>query len=136
MREHRLYQADWLMRYYDFSLDEIVSAAPGGMFDAAIDPKLAWALANRAHFPVDVNVAPREMLLRVPGLGARAVQKILSQRRYQALRLADLARVTVSAKKALPFIVAHDWSPGGALDDARLESRFCAPPKQLELFAA
>ncbi len=136
MREHRLYQADWLMRYYDFSLDEIVSAAPGGMFDAAIDPKLAWALANRAHFPVDVNVAPREMLLRIPGIGARAVQKILSQRRYQALRLADLARVTVSVKKALPFIVAHDWSPGGALDDARLESRFRAPPKQLELFAA
>ncbi len=71
IREHRLYQADWLYRFYGFQVDEIVSAAPGGMFDPAIDPKLAWALANRALFPVDVNRAPREMLLRVPGIGQR-----------------------------------------------------------------
>ena len=136
MREHRLYQADWLLRYYEFSFDEIASAAPGGMFDAALDPKLAWALANRALFPVDVNIAPREMLLRVPGLGVRAVQKMLRQRRYQALRLADLSRFTVSMKKALPFIVARDWTPRRVLDAEALESRLRGAPKQLDLFAA
>lgn len=136
MREHRLYQADWLMRYYDFTYDEIASAAPGGMFDAALDPKLAWALANRALFPVDVNVAPKEMLLRVPGLGVRAVQKMLRQRRYQALRLADLARFTVSVRKALPFIVARDWTPGRALDSGTLAARYRPAPRQLDLFAA
>lgn len=136
MREHRLYQADWLMRYYDFTYDEIASAAPGGMFDAALDPKLAWALANRALFPVDVNAAPKEMLLRVPGLGVRAVQKMLRQRRYQALSLADLSRFTVSLKKALPFVVARDWTPGRALESENLATRFKPAPKQLDLFAA
>lgn len=136
MREHRLYQADWLMRYYDFTYDEIASAAPGGMFDAALDPKLAWALANRALFPVDVNAAPKEMLLRVPGLGVRAVQKMLRQRRYQALSLADLSRFTVSLKKALPFVVARDWTPGRALESESLSTRFKPAPKQLDLFAA
>src|SRR4029077_8001276 len=77
MREHRLYQADWLMRYYGFAAEEIVDGASDGMLDLERDPKLAWALRNRALFPIDVNRAPRETLLRVPGLGARVVRRIL-----------------------------------------------------------
>ena len=69
MREHRLYQADWLLRFYGFGRAEIMAGGRGGMLDLAIDPKLAWALQRRESFPVDINRAPRELLLRVPGLG-------------------------------------------------------------------
>src|SRR6478752_242593 len=86
MREHRLYQADWLMRFYGFSLHDLAAAAPSGMLSSDIDPKLAWALEHRAQFPVDVNRAGREMLLRVPGLGVRAVDRIIAARRSGALR--------------------------------------------------
>src|SRR5215218_1924712 len=85
LREHRLYQADWLLRFYGFSLPEIRSATPSGMLDLAIDPKFAWALAHRGVFPVDVNSAPRELLLRVPGLGTRTVDRIIASRRSGAL---------------------------------------------------
>ncbi len=133
MREHRLYQADWLYRFYGFSVDEIVSAAPGGMFDPAIDPKLAWALANRALFPVDINRAPKEMLLRVPGIGATSVKRILATRRYKALRLDDLQRLKVSLKAAQPFVTALDWQPGRLLDEERLKERLKPAPQQLSL---
>ena len=86
MREHRLYQADWLMRYYGFSREEIASAAPDGMLDLKRDPKLMWALANRDRFPVDVNRAEREMLLRIPGIGARSVDTLIGVRRVKAIR--------------------------------------------------
>ena len=72
MREHRLYQADWLMRFYGFAQPEILAGTADGMLDLDIDPKLAWALRNRGVFPVDVNRADREALLRVPGLGVKA----------------------------------------------------------------
>ena len=89
-REHRLYQADWLLRFYGFAAGEILAGVPGGMLDLAIDPKLAWALRHRRSFPVDVNRAEREMLLRIPGLGARAVDRIIETRRFRhSLRLAD-----------------------------------------------
>jgi putative DNA modification/repair radical SAM protein len=133
LREHRLYQADWLYRFYGFSVDEIVSAAPGGMFDPAIDPKLAWALANRALFPVDVNTAPKEMLLRVPGIGATSVKRILATRRHRSLRLDDLKRLAVSLKSALPFVTALDWRPGGLLDEERLKEKLRPEPRQLSL---
>ena len=134
VREHRLYQADWLLRFYDFSLDEVASGMAGGMLDQAIDPKLAWALAHPDIFPLDVNRAPREMLLRVPGLGVRAVDRIISARRHAAIRLVDLDRLTRSARKIRPFVVAADWRPAGALDPATLKPREKA--KQLDLFAA
>jgi putative DNA modification/repair radical SAM protein len=133
MREHRLYQADWLYRFYGFSVDEIVSAAPGGMFDPAIDPKLAWALANRALFPVDINRAPKEMLLRVPGIGATSVKRILATRQHKALRLDDLQRLKVSLKVAQPFVTALDWQPGRMLDEERLKERLKPAPQQLSL---
>ena len=134
MREHRLYQADWLLRFYDFSLDEVASSAHAGMLDQNIDPKLAWALAHPDKFPLDVNRAPREMLLRVPGLGVRAVDRIIASRRHAAIRLVDLDRLTRSAKKVRPFVVTSDWSPGGVLDPQALKPKEKA--KQLDLFAA
>jgi predicted DNA-binding helix-hairpin-helix protein len=135
MREHRLYQADWLLRQYGFSFDEVAAAAPAGMLDLAIDPKLAWALRHRERFPVDVNTAPREALLRVPGLGVRAVTALLKARRHGALRLHDLARLTSSVRKIRPFVATPDWHPGSRLDGARLAASL-RPPVQLGLFAA
>src|SRR5690606_11410655 len=78
LREHRLYQAAWLMRHYGFAHGEIVPPAQGGMLALDVDPKLAWALAHRERFPVDVNTAPRELLLRVPGLGVASVDRLLA----------------------------------------------------------
>ena len=134
MREHRLYQADWLMRFYGFAADEIAGAAVGGFLDLAIDPKLAWALNHRELFPLDVNRADREMLLRVPGLGVSAVNGIIASRRYHRLRLADVARLCASAKKVRPFIVTDDWTPGMSLDASALRTRLTPEPAQLSLF--
>jgi putative DNA modification/repair radical SAM protein len=136
MREHRLYQADWLMRFYGFSAPEIGEAATGGMLDLAIDPKLAWALNSRALFPVDVNTGPREMLLRVPGLGVKSVDRILQVRRWRALRLDDVARLCRGIDKVRPFITTLDWTPGGLTDAADLRARIAPEPApvQLKLF--
>ncbi|MGL4968026.1 MAG: putative DNA modification/repair radical SAM protein [Inquilinus sp.] len=134
-REHRLYQADWLMRFYGFAAEEILAGAPDGMLDLAVDPKLAWALRHRDRFPVDVNRAERGLLLRVPGLGARTVDRIVEARRLHALRLADLARLTGGLKRALPFIVTADHRPTRLLDRADLRARLAPPPTQLSLFA-
>lgn len=134
MREHRLYQADWLMRFYGFEQAEILAGREGGMLDLTLDPKLAWALVNRARFPVDVNRADKETLLRVPGFGTRAVQKILQVRRYRTLRLDDIARLCQSLDKVRPFICALDWQPGGLTDAQDLRGRFTPQPTQLSLF--
>ena len=133
-REHRLYQADWLLRFYGFAAQEIVAGAADGMLDLALDPKLAWALRNRARFPVDVNKADRELLLRVPGLGKRSVARILATRRHRTLRLGDLGRLAASLKKLRPFVVTVDHRPTRVLD--RLDLRaLLVPPEQLSLFA-
>ncbi|MEQ1751506.1 MAG: biotin synthase, partial [Prosthecobacter sp.] len=133
IREHRLYQADWLLRFYEFKVEEIASAAAPNL-DLALDPKLSWALRNRETFPVDVNKAPREMLLRIPGLGVRNVERILSARRYTRLRLADLIRLRLQMKKLLPFIITVDHHPAKmGLDSDSLRARFLPPPEQLEL---
>ena len=137
MREHRLYQSDWLMRFYGFKPKEVVAAAdPSGMLPLDIDPKLAWALKFRDSFPVDVNRAPREQLLRVPGLGTKAVKRILSSRRFRRLRLDDVARLTLSITKVRPFIVTADWRPTLLTDRADLKSLVVPRAKQLDLFAA
>ena len=136
MREHRLYQSDWLMRFYDYTPAEVASAADAttGMMPLDIDPKLAWALKFRETFPIDVNRAPREMLLRVPGLGTKAVASILRSRTWRRLRLDDVARLTVSIAKIRPFIVAEDWRP--TTIDGRADLRPLVAPKveQMELF--
>ena len=134
MREHRLYQSDWLMRFYGFKPGEVADAADdNGMMRLDIDPKLAWALKFRGAFPVDVNTGPREMLLRVPGLGTRAVDKIVAARRGRRLTLADIGRLTVSLAKVRPFLIASDWRPVALADKADLQLPKPAA-KQMELF--
>ncbi|RLQ88506.1 putative DNA modification/repair radical SAM protein [Notoacmeibacter ruber] len=134
MREHRLYQADWLMRFYGFDNEEILAGSPDGMLDLAIDPKLAWALRNRHLFPVDMNRADKETLLRVPGLGAKSVMKILQVRRYRTLRLEDIGALVQSIEKIRPFITAVGWSPGGLTEMENLRARLSPEPQQLALF--
>ncbi len=134
VREHRLYQADWLMRFYEFRTDEI-ALDPTGNLDLSMDPKLAWALQHRDRFPVDVNRAPREMMLRIPGLGVKSVARLLQARRHKRLRLDDLARLRLPMTKLAPFIVTADHTPGPTLDAARLQQRLVPKPTQQDLFA-
>ena len=132
IREHRLYQADWLMRFYGFKTSEILTPESPNL-DLALDPKLAWALRNRQDFPVDIQTASRETLLRVPGLGVRNVDRILKIRRYT--RLADLVQLRVSLAKVQPFLMTADHNPSSyLLDSDALRARFLPKPQQLELF--
>ncbi|MBB1093242.1 putative DNA modification/repair radical SAM protein [Rhodopseudomonas palustris] len=131
IREHRLYQADWLMRFYGFDAGEIIDPS-AGMLSLEIDPKLAWALRHRERFPLDVNRASREDLLRVPGFGRKAVERIIATRRHSAIRSIDLARLHIPRNKALPFIVLSDHRPTPhLLDSARLAERFRPKAQQL-----
>ena len=137
MRKHRLYQSDWLMRFYGFTPGEVGAVADeGGMLPLDIDPKLAWALKYRDQFPVDINRAPRERLLRVPGLGVKAVDAIVRARRWRRLTLDDVGRLTASVAKVRPFIEAEDWRPVALTDRADLRERLRPKSEQLELFAA
>ena len=137
MREHRLYQSDWLMRFYGFQPGEIGEiAGAGGMLPLDIDPKLAWALKCREAFPVDVNRAPRERLLRIPGLGVRAVDRLIAARRFRRLRLEDVGRLTVSIAKVRPFIEAEGWRPTALTERSNLQEMLRPKAKQLELFAS
>ncbi|WCE02604.1 putative DNA modification/repair radical SAM protein [Pseudoxanthomonas sp. JBR18] len=134
-REHRLYQADWLLRFYDFSVEEIAPTQASGMLDLDIDPKLAWALRHPERFPVDVNHAPRELLLRVPGLGTRNVERIIASRRFRRLRVEDLTRLRLPMKKLLPFVQVLDHHPRAALDDPlKLRAALAPKPRQMGLF--
>lgn len=138
LREHRLYQADWLFRFYGFEPHEITAGISdnSGMLDLDMDPKLAWAVANPQRFPVNLNRAPKEVLLRVPGIGPRNVSRIVDIRRHHGLRLEDLQRLRVSLPKVMPFIETLDHRPGRELDSENLRARYAAPPSQGDLFAA
>lgn len=132
IREHRLYQADWLVRFYGFETREILGPSAPNL-DLALDPKLAWALRNRALFPVSLQTAPREVLLRVPGLGVRNVDRILAIRRHTGIHLADLARLRVPLSKVRPFVIVADHRPALVeLDSSVLRGRFAPKPEQLE----
>lgn len=132
-REHRLYQADWLFRFYGFALEELLPEHGGQMLDLEVDPKLAWALRNRELFPVDLNRGSREELLRVPGLGVRSVSRILKLRRLRAVRLEELSRLGVSVSKIAPFVIGRGHggtaSSHALLDRANLRARIA--PRQL-----
>ncbi|MEM7696863.1 MAG: putative DNA modification/repair radical SAM protein [Verrucomicrobiota bacterium] len=135
VREHRLYQADWLLRFYGFGVGELTprQGEMAGKLELELDPKLAWALRHRDQFPVDLNRASREQLLRVPGLGVRTVDRLLGIRRFGRVRLDDLAKLRTSVKKCLPFIITADHHPARlGLDSDRLRQRFLPPPQQLE----
>jgi putative DNA modification/repair radical SAM protein len=133
-RENRLYQADWLLRFYGFTADEVASGGEAGMLALDIDPKSAWALKHRDRFPVDVNKADREMLLRVPGLGARSVDRIVAARKHTTLRLADVARLARSIKRLLPFLIAADYRPSRLGDRGDLRDALAQPAVQASLF--
>jgi putative DNA modification/repair radical SAM protein len=134
VREHRLYQADWLIRFYGFKTEELATAAEPNL-NLAIDPKLAWAFRNRHVFPVDLNKAPRSLLLRVPGLGTRSVESILKLRRWHRLRLDHLTRLRLSVKKVMPFVVLADYARP-IFDREFFEQTFFKASKQLQLFPA
>ncbi len=137
IREHRLYQSDWLMRFYGFQPREVMQATEAdGNLPLDIDPKLAWALKFRENFPVDVNRGTKEQLLRVPGLGVKAVNSILASRRHRAMRLDDVAKLTQSIAKVRPFICTLDWRPTVLTDRADLRTMLAPKTEQLELFAA
>ena len=136
-REHRLYQADWLMRFYKFSYDEVVDPAHPNL-DLELDPKAAWALRHPEFFPIDIQTADYEMLLRVPGIGVKSAQLIASGRRFSKIRLEQLKKMGVVLKRAQYFIY-HPDTPASL---RRLYPEMVRPlllpkPKslQLDLFA-
>ncbi len=134
VREHRLYQADWLLRFYRFRVDELTTSAEPNL-DLSMDPKLAWALRNRASFPIDLNRAGRGQLLRVPGLGVRTVERILSIRRFHRIRLEDLVKLHVPFKRVRPFVIVDGHNPDAMLIDAgHLRERVAPAHRQLNLF--
>jgi putative DNA modification/repair radical SAM protein len=134
-REHRLYQADFLMRGYGFQAGELLPAAGNLALD--IDPKLAWALAHREHFPLDLNLAEESMIARVPGIGLRNAKRLIELRRLRRIRYLDLTRLKCSMKKIAPFIVTADYRPaGGGTIASEVLRRSLAEhaPRQLDLW--
>ncbi len=109
IRENRLYQADWLIRFYGFRADELTDESRH--LDLELDPKTAWALRHRSFFPVDVNTAPKESLLRIPGIGVRNVERILQVRRFRKLTLEDLRKLRISIPRAKYFVTTADHNP-------------------------
>jgi putative DNA modification/repair radical SAM protein len=135
MREHRLYEADWLIRHYGFSASEVTQGTDGGNLDLENDPKLAWALRHRQLYPVDVNRASKGLLLRIPGIGVRNVERILKIRRHHRIRLQDLARLRITLSRAKWFITAADHNPDVfKLDAANLADRLKPRIVQPSLF--
>ena len=106
LREHRLYQADWLLRYYHFQADELLSEEEPN-FNVLFDPKCNWALKHLEYFPVEINRADYEMLLRVPGLGYKSATRIVKARRLGMLDFADLKKLGVVLKRAVYFITCN-----------------------------
>ena len=105
IREHRLYQADWLLRFYGFSANEITD--DNGNLDTEFDPKCAWALKNLGLFPVEINSAPFELLVRVPGIGVKSAMRIVNARKFNKLDFEHLKRLRVVLKRAVHFITCN-----------------------------
>jgi putative DNA modification/repair radical SAM protein len=135
MREHRLYQADFLMRGYGFQASELLAGAGNLALD--IDPKLAWALAHRELFPLDLNLAEPQMIARVPGIGLRNAKRIAELRRSRRIRYVDLARLRCSMDKLKPFIITADYRPQrDTLPSESLRRMMAEAPQQMSLFPA
>ena len=112
LREHRLYQADWLLRFYGFRAEELLDEQHAD-FDTRVDPKCSWALTHLDFFPVEVNTADYETLLRIPGVGVTSARRILSARRYSPLHVDDLKKLGVVMKRAQYFLTASGKMPDG-----------------------
>ena len=137
LREHRLYQADWLLRFYGFRADEIAGADQN--LDSEVDPKCSWALRNISLFPVEVNTAPLDMLLRVPGIGLKSAAAICTARKFHSLDYDALARMRVVLKRARHFITANGKFYGAEYPD-RIHAALSSSPdaggrEQLSLFS-
>ena len=133
LREHRLYQADWLMRFYRFEANEILDEEHPWL-DPLIDPKANWALNNMQHFPVEVNKADYDMLLRVPGIGVKGAQRIMSARRERSLDFEDLKRLNVTLKRARLFITCRGLMEKGVVfDPLNIHFALTASAKQRRL---
>ncbi len=117
VRENRLYQADWLLRFYDFSVDEIVNDEHPDL-DLSVDPKLSWAIRNPQFFPVDINRASYQKILRVPGIGVKSAKLIVMARRHRKLNIEALKRIGVVLKRAQFFIVCHEMRTYKLLDSS------------------
>ena len=124
LREHRLYQADFLLRGYGFTAGELMPA--GGNLALDVDPKLAWALSNREHFPMDLNRADAGMIARVPGIGLRNAKRLVDLRRLRRIRWEDLSRLRCSLKKLAPFVVTADYKPAHGAADSSILRRHLA----------
>lgn len=117
IRENRLYQADWLMRFYKFKVDEIVTPTDP-LLDMEIDPKLNWALRNQGLFPLDINKADYEIIIRIPGIGIQSAKKIIAARKFSTLGWEHLKKIGIAMNRAKYFIttndgtVSKDWLPG------------------------
>ncbi len=121
VRENRLYQADWLLRFYQFKVHEIVDDAYPDL-DLEIDPKLAWALRHPESFPMDVNKVDYEMLLRVPGIGVKSAQQIVTSRRYARLNASQLKKIGVVMKKARYFITCNELPLNNTVNELKPET--------------
>ncbi len=137
MREHRLYQTDWLIRLYGFDINEVLPENVQAL-DLEMDPKLAWALRNRHLFPIDLNTAPKEMLLRVPGLGFRNVDRIIMSRMVRKIRFDDLSKMRINLHKVKFFVTTHnDHSQTKLLDSPLLHTLLTEKENvQLDMFDA
>jgi predicted DNA-binding helix-hairpin-helix protein len=107
LRENRLYQTDWLMRFYGFNVNELLNDANPHL-DIDIDPKLSWALRNLHHFPVDINTASYRMILRIPGIGVASAQKIVQARKFGKLYTYQVKKIGLAYNKAKHFIKCAD----------------------------
>ncbi|MCM1437702.1 MAG: putative DNA modification/repair radical SAM protein [Roseburia sp.] len=138
LREHRLYQADWLIRFYGFDVNEI--CGEGENLSPDYDPKCGWALKNMHLFPVEINSAPLEMLLRVPGIGAKGAYRIINARRYGALDFDNLAKMRIILKRAKHFITCkgkfYGSESGNAVKAALMLEGVSETREQLSMFSA
>ncbi len=133
LREHRLYQADFLLRGYGFKVSELIGMQ--GNLPLDIDPKLAWALANREVFPVDLNLAEVQLIARIPGIGVRSAERIVSLRRLKRIRYEDVARLRCVLEKAKPFIVTSDYCPRqDTVESSALRRQLSDQPAQMALW--
>ena len=142
VRENRLYQADWLLRFYGFNVDEIVNDSYPDL-DLTVDPKLSWAIRNPQFFPVDINYDSYQKILRVPGIGVKSAKLIVMARRHRKLNLAALKRIGVVLKRAQFFIICHEMREFKLLDSSAeyirlslqepplLEAKAASLPQQL-----